>query len=188
MLLLEKQCTKCKQMLPSTMFPKHSQRKDGLYSHCRNCNAETHKQTSSRENKRKRERNKEKKQNFNAIVPHSIYFFASCYKPEHIKIGYTSNLFQRTQAFLNATSGSLFLIALLKVDGPDDELLYHRQFDHLRIRHTEWFEAKAPLIKFISSLDQSLAHASIEVLPPTHQSRITIPRIEDWIDSLPFLG
>ena len=188
MLLLEKQCSKCKQMLPSTMFVKDAKNKDGLYGQCRNCTARQKEQNSSHANQRKRERNKEKKQNFNAIVPHSIYFFASSFKPEHVKIGYTSNLFTRTQALLNATSGSLFLIALLKVDGPDDELLYHRQFDKFRISYTEWFEAKAPLIKFISSLDQSLAHASIEVLPPTHQSRIVIPRIEAWIDSLPFLG
>lgn len=37
MLLLEKQCTKCKQMLPVKMFCKKMTSKDGLDSWCRSC-------------------------------------------------------------------------------------------------------------------------------------------------------
>ena len=39
MLLLEKQCTKCKQMLPVKMFCRDECRKDGLSCWCRSCTA-----------------------------------------------------------------------------------------------------------------------------------------------------
>lgn len=188
MLVLEKQCSKCLQILPSDMFGKNPGHKGGLESRCRKCRSQARKQYASEQNFRRREVAKQKKQEFNQLAKHSIYFFASAFKPEHVKIGYTSNLYKRVQHLLNGTSGDLLLIALLKADDAADELSYHRKFDCLRIDYTEWFMAKSPLIKFISSLDQSLAHQSFDLLPPTQQSRLIIPPVELWIDSLPFLG
>lgn len=37
MLLLEKQCSRCKQVLPVGMFNKNKSKRDGLYCHCKAC-------------------------------------------------------------------------------------------------------------------------------------------------------
>lgn len=185
MLTLDKKCSKCGKLLPSTMFHRDGTK---LLNHCRDCEAKRKAANAASRNKTSAQRIKKKKEVFNTITKHSIYFVASSFKPEHVKIGHTSNLYHRVSSFLNATSGDLLLLALLEVESYRDELIYHREFENLRIANTEWFVAKSSLIRFLSSLDQAVARKSLITLTTGQQSRIIIPNIEHWISSLPFLG
>lgn len=184
MLLLEKKCSQCGRLLSTEMFHKDGGR---LKSACRDCAAKRKKANAARANKASAQHLRKKKEIFNAVAEHSIYFIASPFKPEHVKIGYTSNIYRRINSFLNATSGDLLLLSLLQVNGLFDELPYHRKFQDLRIGDTEWFIAKSSLIQFVSSLDQHVARQSLTALTKGQQSRVVVPNIEHWIDSLPFL-
>jgi hypothetical protein len=55
MLLLEKQCSKCKEMLPVSMFSKKAATKDGLRSHCRSCEAQSNAKWYGNGGKKKRQ-------------------------------------------------------------------------------------------------------------------------------------
>lgn len=179
-----KQCSKCKLLLPGERFAKDPSSKSGLRSACRTCAKQTRPYKARADSERARYANK--KQAFNKIAKHSIYFIAHPHKPEHIKIGYTSNLSVRFKNFLAATSGRILLLALIETNSPENELAYHRQFESLRIGTTEWFLAKAPLLRFLSSLDQFIAHQAISTLTQGQQSRIVVPSIDFYIDKLPF--
>jgi hypothetical protein len=186
MLLLEKKCSKCGRMLPVEMFHKNGGSR--LRSHCRDCDAQRSMARSASKKQVDSQSLKQRKEAFNAVAKHSIYFIASSFKPEHVKIGHTSNLHQRMMKFLCGTSGNILLLSLVEAESYRDELPYHRKFQNLRIGDTEWFMAKSPLLRFLSSLDQYIAYQSLSVLTPSQQSRIIIPSIDSWIDSLPFLG
>lgn len=168
------------------MFAKDASKASGLKSWCRSCVAK--KENRPQRAMQEREKYHKAKEDFRQLTEHSVYFIASPYKPEHVKIGYTSNLRKRFKDFLAATSGRLLLLCLLPVDGPDQELSFHRQFDHLRIQNTEWFVAKSPILRFLSSSDQSLAKKATSLLTQGQQSRIVIPPIERYIDFIPFIG
>lgn len=181
-----KLCSRCRLILPFHEFTKSPSGKSGYRSQCRKCEKRYRLINRDRHNSQNKARKDEAKQAFRQITPHSIYFIASPYKLNHVKIGYTSNPRKRFQDFLSATSGRLLLLALIEASSPDEELSFHRLFDSLRIGNTEWFEAKAPLLRYLSSLDQSLAFSTMKVLTTNQQSRIIIPPIDYYIDKLPF--
>lgn len=176
--LTTKRCSKCGNHLPLQEFGRDRHSFDGLKHWCRACRAIS---------ASKRQANK--RNHFHSLVPAGIYFIANQYKPEHVKIGFTTSFYSRLKGHLCSTSGQLLLLSLIEAESQEAEYLLHQQFKNLRINpESEWFLAKSSLLSFLSSLNQSLAHKSISVLTPYQQSRVIVPPIEHYIDAVPFLG
>jgi len=176
--LATKRCSKCQRYLPLSQFSTDRHKTDGLRTHCKSCCAIAH-----------NTRTQNKKNDFQDIVSAGVYFIANEHKIEHLKIGFTTNIYRRFKDHLCSTSGKLLLLSVLDVQDKEPEYLLHQQFKNLRINpESEWFLAKSSLLSFLSSLNQSLAHKSISVLTPYQQSRIIVPPIERYIDAVPFLG
>ena len=173
-----KRCLKCGNHLPLQNFGRDRWEKDGLKQWCRACRAIS-----------ASKRRANKKNLFHNLAPACVYFIANQYKPEHVKIGFTTSFYTRFKEHLCSTSGQLLLLSLIEAESQETEYLLHQQFENLRINPgSEWFLAKSSLLSFLSSLNQSLAHKSISVLTPYQQSRIIVPLMEHYIDAVPFLG
>ena len=187
-------CSQCKVLLPSFAFSKDSSKSSGLRSACKTCakKAARHYSRPSRSgDKIKHEKDRQRKQEYtnnihNIIGKHIIYYIANPVDPSLVKIGYSSSFHLRLEQFL-ITLPKLFLLALDQVDSPKQELNLHWQFEELR-SEGEWFLTKAPLLKHLDSLDQSLARQCIPLLIPSQQKRVAVPDKQHFIDSVPFLG
>jgi len=172
-----KYCSKCGKNLPLSSFSRDRHTASGLKHWCKSCRS---KDNRERENKRKIL--------FNEITSAAVYFIANEYKPEHIKIGFTSSFSSRFKDHFCSTSGKILLLALIEAETSETEYTLHQQFKHLRIdQYSEWFLAKGSLLSHLSALDQSIAHQSIASFTPPQKSRILIPHIPSYIDQLPFL-
>ncbi len=175
--LIAKYCSKCKQHLPISEFTLDRHSLDGLKQWCKACR-------SFSEQKRR----DKKRTSFQSITSAAIYFIANEYKLEHIKIGFTTSFYSRFKDHLCSTSGNILLLSLIEATSKEDEYLLHQQFKPFQINpEGEWFLAKAPILRHLSTLDQSLAHQAASVLTPCQKSRIIVPTISHYIDALPFL-
>lgn len=175
--LVTKCCLKCRKHLPLTEFGLDRHASDGLKRWCKKCRAiSAGKRTAN------------KLTHFQNIASATVYFIANEYKPEHVKIGFTTSFYSRFKDHLCSTSGQLLLLSLISVESQEEEYTLHQKFKNLRINpESEWFLAKSPLLSHLSTLDQSLAHQTMKVLTPYQQSRIIIPPIYQYIDLVPFL-
>jgi len=175
--LVTRQCGRCDEFLPFSMFTTNKAKKLGIESWCKKCDAE-----------RKRNRHKQSKAKFNDIATGVVYFIVNEYKLEHVKIGFTTHFADRFKNLFTGMSGKLLLLAIVSSETDDLERSLHRQFAHLRVSNdSEWFWAKTELLHCLSTLNQDLAFQSLDLLPTNKQSRVVVPLIEEYIHHLPFL-
>jgi len=175
--LVTRQCSRCGEFLPFSMFTANRAKKLGIENRCKKCDAE-----------RVRNASKQSKAKFNDISAGGVYFIVNEYKLEHIKIGFTSSFRCRFKNLFIGMSGKLLLLAIVSSETDDLERSLHRQFAHLRVSDdSEWFWAKAELLHYLSTLNQDLAFQSLDLLSKKKQSRVVVPPIDKYIHYLPFL-
>jgi hypothetical protein len=122
------------------------------------------------------------KQNKNIHKGSFVYYCAWADRPDAVKIGYSTNVFERMKSFLTSSSSDLWLIAVQSVKGVREEQRLHNRFNSLRIRG-EWFRFESDLLHYIPTIDQTLAFEHFQNFPDHYKSSIYVPTMASFIES-----
>lgn len=189
-----KVCSTCGEEKPISFFDKQTKSPDGFRAQCKDCVAKKSHQYRSNPRIAEKQRkyyklnNLTKKQNIARLSEQCVYIYAWKNNLSFLKIGKSTNLYDRFKKALCHSPDILLLVSVVPTDDAHAlEQNLHRAFAPFRL-HGEWFQASSFVLRYIDTLSSELAEQIVPFLSPFQQSRIEIISPQDYIDRLPFLG